>query len=86
MNYLSEDKFGKVYLYTFAKTVFPSLIILTEKMMIFKISPFFQNINLILMRMTFFSEETFVRDNDVFFWIESSAKRAFGGCLGNKRR
>ena len=31
MNYLSEDKFVKVYLYTFAKTVFPSLIILTEK-------------------------------------------------------
>ncbi len=22
----------------------------------------------------------------VFFWIKSSAKRAFGGCLGSKRR
>ena len=21
-----------------------------------------------------------------FFWIKSSAKRAFGGCLGSKRR
>jgi hypothetical protein len=22
----------------------------------------------------------------VFFWIKSSARRAFGGCLGSKRR
>ena len=27
-----------------------------------------------------------VQKKPVFFWIKSSAKRAFGGCLGSKRR
>ena len=28
----------------------------------------------------------FAEPEPVFFWIKSSAKRAFGGCLGSKRR
>ena len=27
-----------------------------------------------------------VQRKPVFFWIKSSARRAFGGCLGSKRR
>ena len=27
-----------------------------------------------------------IRKRPVFFWIKSSAKRAFGECLGSKRR
>ena len=32
------------------------------------------------------SIHAFDRKRPCFFWIKSSAKRAFGGCLGSKRR